>query len=187
MEFANSVGARDGRFLFLSVLGQRAATFNGTRIVLAQYEGALTPGDSFYELDDWYRKAFPGQFLSPRVELVARAASRTTPDLQFPGMTEAQVAATYNAVPFSFFFNYSIVPWTPGALTFQGYRSAAGLPTGGADGDYWIRSGGGVVGYIIVRWSGVWTEHSYDTTHMQRVGNDVLAEAISDFLTANNL
>lgn len=186
-EFANLVGARDGRFLFLSPPGQRAATFNGTRIVIAQHEGALTPGDSFFELDSWYRSAFPGRFLSPRVELVARAASRTTPDLQFPGMTEAQVAAAYNVIPFSYFFNYSIVPWTPEAMSFQGYRSAAGLPTGGADGHYWIRSGGGTVGYIIARWAGVWTEHSYDTTHMQRVGNDVLAQAISEFLTTNNL
>jgi hypothetical protein len=186
-EMANLVGARDGRFLFLSVVGQRAVTWNGTRLVIDQHEGALTPGNSFFELDAFYQAAFPGRFLSPRVQLVARASTRSVPDLQFPGLTEAQVAATYNGVPFSFFFNYGAVPWTPGQLSFQGYRSAAGLPTGGSDGHYWLRSGGGTVGNVIARWGGTWTEHAYDYTHMQRVGNDVLAAAIVDFLTTNNL
>lgn len=187
LEFAAVVGARDSRFIFMSPYGQRVATWNGTRIVLSQFENAETAGNDTYELETWYQRAFPGQFISPRASILARVTSRTTPDLQFPGMTEGQVATTYKALPFSFFFNYSIVPWTPEALTFSGYWSTAGLPTGGTDGQYYVRTGNGFVGYIIVRWAGVWTEHSYDSTHMQRVGNDVLAEAISDFLTLNNL
>jgi hypothetical protein len=90
-------------------------------------------------------------------------------------------------LPLSFFFNFAAVPWSASSLTFRGYRSAAGLPSGGSDGDYWLRSGGGTVGALIVRWAGVWSEHTYDVTHMTTTGNQVLAQAFADFLTTNSL
>jgi hypothetical protein len=184
---ADLAGARDNRVIFLSVIGQLVMQWNGSRLTCDQMEQARAGANAISDLEKWYEAAFPGQFLNPRAELVARASARTTPSLHFPGMTEGQAAVAYGVLPLSFFFNFAAVPWSAGSLTFQGYRSAAGLPSGGADGQYWLRSGGGTVGALIVRWAGVWSEHTYDVTHMTTTGNQVLAQAFAEFLTTNSL
>jgi len=184
---ADLAGARDNRVVFLSVIGQLVMQWNGSRLTCDQMEQARAGTNAISDLEKWYDAAFPGQFLNPRAELVARAAARTTPSLHFPGMTEGQAAVAYGVLPLSFFFNFAAVPWSAGSLTFQGYRSAAGLPSGGADGQYWLRSGGGTVGALIVRWAGTWSEYTYDVTHMTTTGNQVLAQAFAEFLTTNSL
>lgn len=187
LEMASLAGARDNRILFLSVIGQLAMQWNGSRLACVQFEDAAAGTNAAAELERWYERAFPGQLLNCRAELLARSATRTTPSLHFPGMTEADVAGTYGILPLSFFFNLGAVPWTPAGLTFAGYRSVAGLPGGGSDGDYWLRTDNGTVGALIVRWAGVWSEHTYDITHMTTTGNQVLAQAFADFLTSNSL
>ena len=184
---ADLAGARDNRVLFLSVIGQLVMQWNGSRLTCDQMEQAWAGTNAISDLEAWYEVAFPGQLLNSRAELVTRAGARTTPSLHFPGMTEGQAAVAYGVLPLSFFFNFAAVPWSASSLTFRGYRSAAGLPSGGSDGDYWLRSGGGTVGALIVRWAGVWSEHTYDVTHMTTTGNQVLAQAFADFLTNNSL
>jgi hypothetical protein len=184
---ADLAGARDNRVLFLSVIGQLVMQWNGSRLACDQLEQAKAGTNAISDLEAWYEAAFPGQLVNSRAELLTRCAARTTPSLHFPGMTEGAVAMAYGILPLSFFFNFAAVPWSAGALTFQGYRSAAGLPSGGSDGDYWLRTGGGTVGALIVRWAGTWSEHTYDVTHMTTTGNQVLAQAFADFLTNNSL
>ena len=181
-----SLAGNLGGFLFLTVIGQRAMTFNGTRLVCSQHENAFANGGRS-NLDEWYEATFPGRSFNQREALRLLSLSNTTKDPQFPGLTEGQVASIYGVLPFSFWFDYGAVPWTPGGITFAGYRSAAGLPTGGTDGDYWLRTGNGTVGNLIVRWGGTWTEYSYDATHMQVGANTILAGAFADFLETSNL
>lgn len=185
LQFADLAGARDNRMVFLSVIGQSQCGWNGTRIVMTQFEDSFSKSGVAYELEEWYKVAFPGAFLNSRAELLARATS--TPALLFPGLTEAQAASTYGALPLSFWLDYSLKPWTPGALTFTGYHSTAGVPAGGADGDYKIRTANGTIGALEVRWAGVWTEHVWDITHMNPTGNAALAAAFVAFLNANQI
>jgi hypothetical protein len=187
LEMASLTGARDGRCVFLSVIGQLEMQWTGSRMGCIQFEDAAAGLNPCAELERWYERAFPGQLLNSRAELVTRSASRTTPSLHFPGQTEGAIASLYGILPLSYFFPFASMPWTPEGLTFQGYWNVAGLPSGGADGDYWIRTGSGMVGNLIVRWAGAWTEHAYDVTHMTPAGNYVLAQAFVDFLTANSL
>ena len=182
---AEAAGARDNRVVFLSPIGQHQNGWNGSRITLTQFEDSFANSGVVYNLEQWFANAFPGCFVNCRAELLARAPS--TPHLQFPGLTEAQAAATYGAVPLSFFLDYGSKPWTPAGLSFQGYHSAAGLPSGGSDGHYWVRTANGTIGAILVRWAGTWSEHTFDITHMNTVGNAALADAFVDFLVANNI
>jgi hypothetical protein len=182
-EMAELAGANQKRFIFWSVLGQRLATFNGTRIVVALQEEAKAGTNNIAEIESFYKLSFPKQWFSPRVALLETAVGRTTPDPQFPGMTEEQVAATYGIVPFSYFFDYSGKSFTAANLVFLGYHSAAGLPSGGADKEYYIRSGNGTVGQLIVNVSGVWTEYIHDFTHLTTVGADAVAAKFNTFLT----
>jgi len=189
LEFASLVGARDPRFAFLSRPGQRVMTWNGSRLVCPAHEDAFAGTGELYALEQWYRDTFPGQFISPRSEFITNTSGLTLPDLQFPGMTEAQVATTYGIIPLSYFFNFGFYSWTPAGLTFQGYWTSGSLPTGGTNGDYYLRTsgGGGFIGSLIVKWAGVWTEEIYDYTHIQPAGNAVLAQSMADFLTTHNL
>lgn len=178
-------GAAQGRFVFLSVIGQSNCGWSGSRITHPQFEDSFAGSGIAYELEEWYKAAFPGAHILSRRELLARAPA--TPALLFPGMTEAQAATTYGAVPLSFFLDYTSKPWTPGALTFTGYHSTAGLPTGGADGDYKVRTANGTIGALQVRWAGTWTEHVWDITHMNTTGNAALAASFVEFLNTNQI
>ncbi len=185
-EIVALMGSRDVRAILMSVLGQFVTTWNGSRIVVANHEGQFArnaTGNVMFRTVLFLEEQFPDFVFDTRKELCIDAPS--TPALLWPGLTEAEVAATYGIVPFSYFFNYASVPWTPAALSFAGYRSAAGLPTGGADLDYWIRTvaDGGLghgVGAIYVRYAGVWTVHEIaDITHITvPLGNQKLAARI---------
>lgn len=186
LAMADLAGARYNRIVFLSVIGQCSCGWNGTRITQSQFEDAFAKTGIIYDLEQWYADAFPGGFLNSRAALLA-SASASIPALLFPGQTEAGAASIYGAVPLSFFLDYATKPWTPGALTFTGYHSTAGLPTGGADGDYKIRTANGTIGALQVRWAGSWSEHTWDITHMNATGNAALAAAFVSYLTANSL
>ena len=186
-EMAALVGAKNKRFVFWSVLGQRAATYSGGRIVVAFQEDAKAGTNGIARIEQFYAAAFPKQWFSPRKALLETAVGRTAPDPQFPGMTEEQVAATYGIVPFSYFFDFTGKPFTQAELTqakFLGYHSAAGLPTGGTDKDYYVRTGNGAVGQLIVNVAGAWTEYAHDVTHLNTAGQDAAAGKFKDFLTS---
>jgi hypothetical protein len=182
-------GVRDGRFIVMTVLGRRTMAYNGSRMVVAQQEDQFTgnlAGAPIAKLPGWYAERFPGRWFDTRAQLGARVNS-TLPDLTFPGMTEAQVAATYGVMPMSWWFNYGAVPWVPSALHFVGYHGAAGLPSGGSNLDYYLRSGNGVVGNILVKEAGTWVERTADGgqwTHMiiGGEGNVTLAAALKSFI-----
>lgn len=185
LAMADLAGARDNRVVFLSVIGQSQCGWNGTRITQSQFEDAFAKTGIIYDLEQWYSEAFPGCFINSRTELLARAPS--TPALLFPGLTEAQAASNYGTLPLSFWLDYATKPWTPAGLTFTGYHSTAGLPTGGVDGDYKIRTANGTIGALQVRWAGSWTEHTWDITHMNATGNAAVAAAFASYLTANTI
>jgi hypothetical protein len=186
LAMADIAGARDNRILFLSVLGQQQCTWNGSRIVVAQFEDAFASTGIIYDLEQWYTDVFPGGFLNTRTALLS-SASAAIPALLFPGLNEAGAAATYGAVPLSYFLDYASKPWVPTGLIFTGYHSTAGVPTGGSDGDYKIRTSNGTIGALQVRWAGAWTEHTWDMTHMNAAGNAALAAAVVNFLNTNKL
>jgi hypothetical protein len=168
------LGARDPRFLFMTVLGQRIPTFASGRLVFGQFEDqkndVLT--NPIVRVREFYKRNIPDQWFDTRLTLLAQAGS--TPDLQFPGFTEAQVASTYGAPPLSAWLDYSAAGIVPASMSFQGYRSADGLPSGGTANDYFLRSGGlaangenstNAVGNVIANIAGVWTELTFDKTH----------------------
>ena len=184
LRMASLVGARDSRFLFFSVMGSRDMTWNGARLVCAQLETAFAGSGVHVELEQWYQRTFPGQCALSRQMMLAAAVGRTTPDPQFPGMTEAQVAATYGIIPYSFYGAGDALPFPAAQLNYVGTWNTTGLPTGGATKDYYIRTGGGgageKVGNLVVNVAGVWTEVAQDTVHLSPTG----AEAFSDAATA---
>lgn len=185
LEALSLTGARDGRCVIMSPNGQHTMTWNGTRLEGSQHEPRKAGLGNLAAFEAWAAKAFPGRFFNTTAALLAAAGS--LPHLQFPGMTEAQVASTYGVLPFSFYFNLNLVTWTAASLNFQGYRSTAGLPTGGADNDYWLRSANGTVGALIVRSGGAWSEPAMDQTHMYGAGNTALAAALAAFLSTNSI
>lgn len=187
LAMADLAGARDNRVIFLSVIGQMIMQWTGSRLACDQHEQAFAGTNNIAGLESWYNAAFPGQLLNCRASLLAAASTLTTPSLHFPGLTDGDVVDTYGIPPLHYHFNLTTVPWTPAHLTFAGYRSTAGLPTGGSDGQYWLRTANGTVGAVIVRWSGTWTEHTWDATHLSPAGVSVLAAAFAAFLTANSL
>ncbi len=178
-------GAADGRCVFLTICGQFALSWNGTRLVAYVHEGIKDGSHHLAALEAWYAAAFPGRHIRTLQALLDRAPA--IPSLHWPGMTESAAAAAYGAAPSSFFFDFESKPFTPAQLTFAGYRSAAGLPSGGSDGDYYLRTGGGTVGQPIIRWAGTWTEYVLDITHLTPAGNRALADGIADFLADNML
>lgn len=179
-------GARGGRVVLMSVLGQWTASYSGGRIMVSNHENQFNDTSGQLRLvRNHLRDNHAGSFFDTRAELCATAGD--TPALLHPGMTEKEVADTYGIVPFSFFFDLTAVPWDASDLVFRGYRSAAGLPTGGADNDYYIRSavdGSDPVGQLLIREGGTWvTRQITDITHMRPdAGNVALAGRIANFL-----
>ncbi|EPF6130709.1 hypothetical protein PU692_18015 [Klebsiella pneumoniae] len=172
LQMAGLVGARDARYVFLSVMGQRTETWNGSRIVVQQHEDQFAKTGVLYELCEWYRRMFPGRWFNVYQNMLAAATDAIDPT--FPGMTEKQVASTYGVLPWSIFNGGSFTGFTTNALVYKGTWSDAALPTGGSSMDYYIRIGGGTVGNIIYNSGGVWAEKSIDRTHLSTTGGAAL-------------
>ncbi len=178
-------GSRDIRLLVMTVLGARSFTYNGTRLVCSQHEDQFNnvTSSAIVHNREFLKAILPDQYLDTRAALVA-AANTGLPDLQFPGMTEQQVATTYGIPPLSFWLDYATQSFTPSALSFQGYWATAGLPTGGSANQYYLRTSNGVVGALLVNIAGAWTEVTYDQIHINQTGAEPLATALVNKLTS---
>ncbi|GKQ10539.1 hypothetical protein [Klebsiella quasipneumoniae] len=162
------------RLLFLTVMGQRQATWNGSRMVYTQHENQFARTGALYELTEWYRRVFPEQH-AVVYEIMLSAATDAI-DPTFPGMTEKQVAAQFGVLPWSF-FNNSVLPggMTTSDIHYVGTWSTSGLPSGGNHADYYLRIAGGTVGNVLVNNGGTWSEVAIDITHMSQAGGQALA------------
>ncbi|HBS7106440.1 TPA: hypothetical protein NIV15_005362 [Klebsiella pneumoniae] len=174
LQIAALAGARDIRCLFLTIMGQREATWNGERLVFPQHENQFAETGYLFELTEWYRRILPGRH-AVVYEIMLSAATDAI-DPTHPGMTEKQVAARYGVLPWSFFNNAVL----PGAMTtsdihYVGTWSASGLPSGGNHADYYLRIAGGTVGNVLVNNGGTWSEVAIDITHMSQAGGRALA------------
>ncbi|HID4428803.1 hypothetical protein [Klebsiella pneumoniae] len=184
IEMAALVGARDARYIFLTIMGQRTETWNGSRIVVQQHEDQFAKTGVLYELCEWYRRMFPGRWFNVYQNMLAAATDAIDPT--FPGMTEKQVASTYGVLPWSFFNGGSFTGFTTNDLVYKGTWSDTVLPTGGSSMDYYIRIGGGTVGNIIYNNGGVWSEKSIDRTHLSNSGGLALANGGAGFSTISS-
>ncbi|MEO6283677.1 MAG: hypothetical protein ABIN80_02875 [Dyadobacter sp.] len=185
------LGSRQKRVLFMSFTGTQICTWNGVRMVVDNAESAygtnsLNGTNFIADLEQFYRAAFPQQFFNTRQAMLDAAVGRTTIDLRFPGMTEAAVAATYHIPPKSF-FNESAGKPTKSTCNYLGIWAAVGLPTGGNDLDYYLRTANGTVGNEIIKIAGVWTEFADDATHWSDLGAQTIANALSAVLTSKNI
>ncbi|HDY7140317.1 TPA: hypothetical protein RRD89_004311 [Klebsiella pneumoniae] len=174
LQIAALAGARDIRCLFLTIMGQREATWNGERLVFPQHENQFAETGYLYELTEWYRRILPGRH-AVVYEIMLSAATDAI-DPTHPGMTEKQVAARYGVLPWSF-FNNAVLPggMTTSDIHYVGTWSASGLPSGGNHADYYLRIAGGTVGNVLVNNGGTWSEVAIDITHMSQAGGRALA------------
>ena len=168
--------AFDRYFIPVTPAGRRTMSYNGTRLVGLWQEPMKTGTDlsnGLVALLDAMNKPtwpFAGRYVDARAAVVAAvaasASSFTAPDLQFPGMTEAQTAATYGFIPLSCYYDFAGNGLTPASASFKGYWTTSGtLPTGGVSQDYYIRAVGdgsafNSVGNILAIIGGTWTELS---------------------------
>lgn len=181
-------GARDVRVVVMSMPGKRGMIWDGTRIVVPDQEDAFNalPGSYVRQYEQWLQVAFGGRWLNTRLAFLASAVGNTTPDLLQPGKTVAQSASLYGHIPLTYSLSLSAYGLTEAQLTYQGTRAVAGLPTGGAATNYYIRTGGGTVGNLCLNVNGVWQEVTWDLTHYLNAGYDVLASELSNLLTLIN-
>ncbi|QGN37806.1 hypothetical protein [Klebsiella oxytoca] len=185
MEIHRLAGALFIRVLFLTIMGQREATWNGVRLVYSQHENQFAQTGYLYELTEWYRRVFPEQH-AVVYEIMLSAATDAF-DPTFPGMTEKQVAAKYGVLPWSFFANAQMpAGLTTNMLNYQGTWSNAGTPTGGSHADYYLRIAAGTVGNVIVNNNGTWSEIAIDITHMSPTGGQALAYGGNGFNLGNS-
>lgn len=184
LEIHRLAGALFIRVLFLTIMGQREATWNGVRLVYSQHENQFAQTGYLYELTEWYRRVFPEQH-AVVYEIMLSAATDAI-DPTFPGMTEKQVAAKYGVLPWSFFAN-ALMPsgLTTNMLTYKGTWSNAGVPSGGSHADYYLRIAAGTVGNVIVNNNGSWSEIAIDITHMSPAGGQALAYGGNGFNLGN--
>jgi hypothetical protein len=189
LRFASLIGSKQGRFCIWSVLGQRVTSFDGNRLVLDLLEGAKAGTNHLAEIERWTKATFPKQSFFPRQALLTVAAQFTNvPDLQFPGKTVAQTAVLYGAIPLPFFLDYTTLPIPAAQWSFKGYQSAAGLPSGGVHGDYYLRTGNGEIGNFLLNVNGAWQEISFDRTHLNGAGGQGLGTSyVTTYLIPNNL
>ncbi|KMK68590.1 hypothetical protein [Puniceibacterium sp. IMCC21224] len=181
---ASMSGTVQQRCLLMSKLGQYQMSWTGSRIAVVYHEQQISAisGAQTTRMRNFIRDNYVASLFDTRAELCASAGS--TPDLIHPGNTEAETAAAYGIVPFSYFFPLNDMPWKAADLNFVGYRSDAGLPAGGSDLDYHIRSvadGSDGVGQLIVKEDGTWTKRDItNVTHMvPDAGNVALANRIN--------
>ncbi|QOI68627.1 hypothetical protein HWD29_gp051 [Klebsiella phage KpS8] len=173
MQMAQLAGARDIKTLFLTILGQRTMTWNGTRIVVQQQEDQFAKTGILYELSDWYSRIMPGRYANTYEILLSAATDAIDPT--FPGMTEKQVAAKYGILPWSFFNGSTLTGLTTNQLVYKGTWTGTALPTGGSSGDYYLRTDtSSNVGNVIYNSGGTWIENSIDRTHLSNAGGTAL-------------
>lgn len=174
LQMAALAGARDIRCLFLTIMGQRESIWSDGRLVFPQHENQFAKTGYLYELTEWYGRIMPGRF-AVMYDIMLSAATDSV-DPTFPELTEKEVAENYGVLPWSF-FNNSVLPG--GLLTsdirYMGAWNTAGLPTGGSHKDYYLRTGAGTVGNLLVNNDGTWSEVSIDITHMSQAGGRALA------------
>lgn len=173
LAMAQLAGARDIKVLFLSIVGQRIMTWNGTRIVVQQHEDQFAKTGPLYEFSDWYKRMMPGRYAICYEILLSAATDAIDPT--FPGMTEKQVAAKYGVLPWSFFNGSTLIGLTTDQLVYKGTWTGAALPTGGSNGDYYLRTDTSNVGNVIYNSGGTWIENSIDRTHLGMAGGGALA------------
>lgn len=192
------LGSKQRRVIFMSPTGTQSATHNGTRLVVSASEDSYGTnglnGTHVIALQEqFYRNAFPMQFFNTREALLAAAAGRNVPDLRFPGMTEAQVAATYHILPKSFFYEIAGKPDKTLCNYLGLWTDTVNLPTGGNDNDYYLRTataGGSTtqkVGNEIIKVAGVWTEFNDDMTHWSILGAQTVADAVAASIATRNI
>lgn len=181
-------GAADRRVLHVSMLGQRVLTWNGTRLVCANFEEQRVAGstNSYARDVESLRATWPDQWMWAAQSLCDAAATDTEPSIQWPGMTNAQVAATYGIPPLKWCRSISLTGVVLGSLNYLGAHSSAGLPTGGNDQDYYLRTGNGTIGNPIIKISGTWTEITFDPIHLNTTGDGIQAAKIKSILDAKN-
>jgi hypothetical protein len=171
----------------LTPVGRREFTFAGGRLVGKWHEpmkiGTDTTNGMMMTVRETARLT-NGRYINTRQVVIDAVAANpglfSGPDKQAPGMTESQTAATYGWVPLSCYRTNATIT---AATNFIGYwTDTAALPTGGAAGDYYIRSaatGSQYVGNLIVNVSGTWTEDGTadrnNTVHFQGAPNSNFA------------
>lgn len=180
--------------------GRREFTFNGTRLVGKWQEamkiGTDTTNGLVMQQNMTKQLVGPSWCLDARqiaVDAVAaNPASFSGPDKQFPGMTEAQTAAAYGLIPLSCYIGNDAN--VAASVNFLGYWSSDTLPTGGAAGDYYVRSGGTsnrYVGNLVSNINGTWTELATGDRNVvvhwsNAIISTALANAMRSFVNLNN-
>lgn len=158
-------GMHDNYYLPWSDFGRRTVTWNGTRFV-GEWQEPLAKGGSPTNMMVRERQAlndnFGGRYFDPLLAALAGVTS-TVPQLQFPGMNGAQVAAAYGLLPEETYIDLlSSYGVNPATANYVGDRAVTGLPTGGSPGDYYRRTADGTgteyTGNIIANVGGTWTE-----------------------------
>lgn len=189
MRFLNLRGSRDGRFLFISVLGNRYMSYSGGRMVAVKQEQAFAGAGTLVDIENFYSQVCPGNYINIRKELLSVAATLTQPDLLQPGMTQAQAALNFGHVPLSFFLDYTTLPYPASELSFVGYTTTAAAPTGGTAKDYYIRQHGNTseFGNLWINVSGTWFEFGWDRIHVTGAARDFYASIVTNWLTVNKL
>ncbi|HDY5339397.1 TPA: hypothetical protein RQ688_000340 [Klebsiella pneumoniae] len=179
MQMAQLAGARDIKVLFLSILGQRIMTWNGSRIVVQQHEDQFSNTGALYDLSTWYKKLMPGRYAICYEILLSAATDAVDPT--FPGMTEKEVAAKFGVIPWSFFNGSSLMGVTSNQLLYKGTWTGTTLPTGGSHGDYYLRTDTTNIGNVIYNSNGIWIENTIDRTHLSIAGGAALTHGGEGF------
>ncbi|OWU77596.1 hypothetical protein [Marinibacterium profundimaris] len=190
LQVSAMAGARDLRFAPMGICGQRNFTeYTGGRLICPQQEDQFDGSSVLAALHAEYDRMFGGRWFNVWAILQAAAVGdaemQAEPSVHFPGKTEAEVAEAYGILPLSWFKD-STLPMDAGDMTFRGTRTGAALPTGGADGDYYIRTDGSSqtdLGSLAIRVGGVWQWFSWDRTHLNATGGARLAAAMAQSLT----
>ncbi|MCF0074486.1 hypothetical protein LZD49_28635 [Dyadobacter sp. CY261] len=186
--FYSTLGTLQKRVWFMSVLPQRTFTFNGTRLVGDQMEGAFNGTDNHAKMEAFFSALFPDQWISPYKILLDKSKLLTDPDPFNPGKTKGESATELGWIA----SDYYNLPVLTGLNNSLGYWSTAGLPSNGsgANGDYYLRSGNGTIGNIIRKASNVWAEFATgnnDVTHPSSdLGSTALSEGIVNIINTQN-
>ena len=183
MEFAELMIAGNQRFIIWSQLGAQTFGWNGTRITCTLHENAFAGTGNNVELENWHDIMFPNRHFNTRKEALLSAES--VPSMHFPGLTERQVADTYGITPSQYHHNLVAIGKTPSDLVFTGYKSTSGLPTGGTNNDYQIRTANGTIGEIMVNNNGTWVALAIDAVHVMAYGGLKLSERFKLFVNNN--
>lgn len=179
----NLAGPIGVKLIQLSILGQRTATWDGTRIVVAQQEQQRLLSGALYDYRAWLDNNLAGMCLHPIDILLSGATTAPDPthpvDPSTPGsslMTEREVAGKWGIIPWSFHGSAGL-PMPVGDLVYKGAWTGATLPTGGSNNDYYLRTDGSGkgCGAIIAKSGGSWAEYQIDTTHLSAAAAPVMA------------